>query len=292
MALVPRIDPLEPGVSAPYGRLMEPERNEVYERIPWETLDRGSGDRQWLVIAVAGAVVVAALAFSFMRSQPVTTTVMEPVPAAAPSAVSPPPESTPTTVTSPVVMAEADLYAVDTEGFADLAASHAEWFAVEYLSVDGSEQSRETLASLLPSGVPLPEAPEDTQVFVDWAGAQSVTETVPLSYHVEVVVRSLLAQGDGGFTRQPVTRMQVMVQIGDDGLPRVTSPPRVVETVPMPQNEMALSPVPEPIRAQVESTHGAVVGGIQQPDGGWLVVAMVIGPDGVTRPVTVAAPAP
>ena len=289
MALVPRIDPLEPGMVAPYGRLMEPERNEVYERIPWETLDRGGGDRQWLVIAVAGAVVVAALAFSFMRSQPVPTMQMEPVPATAPLAP-PPPEVTATTVSSPVVMAEADLYAVDTEALAHLAASHAEWFAVEYLSVDGSEQSRQTLASLLPSGVPLPEAPEGTQVFVDWAGVQNVTETVPLTYQVEVLVRSLLAQGDGGFARQPVTRMQVTVQIGEDGLPRVASPPRIVQTTPAPQIQMALSPVPEPIRAQVESAHGAVVGGVQQIDGSWLVVAMVVGPDGVARPVTVAAP--
>ncbi len=269
---------------------MEQERNEVYERIPWETLDRGGGDRQWLVIAVAGAVVVAALTFSFMRGQPMPTTQMEPVPATAPLAPSPPPEITPTTVTSPVVMAEADLFAVDPDTLAHLAASHAEWFAVEYLSVDGSEQSRQTLVSLLPSGVPLPEAPEGTQVFVDWAGTQSVTETVPLSYQVEVLVRSLLAQGDGGFTRQPVTRMQVTVQIGEDGLPRVASPPRIVQTVPAPPSQMALSPVPEPIRAQVESAHGAVVGGVQQADGSWLVVAMVIGTDGVTRPVTVAAP--
>ena len=267
---------------------MEPERNEVYERIPWETLDRGGGDRQWLVITVAGAVVVAALAFSFMRSQPVSTMQMEAVPTTAPLAP-PPPEVTATTVSSPVVMAEADLYAVDTEALAHLAASHAEWFAVEYLSVDGSEQSRQTLASLLPSGVPLPEAPEGTQVFVDWAGVQNVTESVPLSYQVEVLVRSLLAQGDGGFTRQPVTRMQVTVQIGEDGLPRVASPPRIVQTTPAPQIQMALSPVPEPIRAQVESSHGPVVGGAQQIDGSWLVVAMVVGPDGVARPVTVAA---
>ena len=47
-----------------------PFRFEVYERIPWETLDKQSGDRQWLVIAVAGAVAVGALAYSFVKSQP------------------------------------------------------------------------------------------------------------------------------------------------------------------------------------------------------------------------------
>ena len=35
---------------------MEPERNEVYERIPWETLEEKKPDRQWLMLAVAGAI--------------------------------------------------------------------------------------------------------------------------------------------------------------------------------------------------------------------------------------------
>lgn len=270
---------------------METERNEVYERIPWETLDRAGGDRQWLVIAVAGAVAVGALAFSFMRGQPAPAPAVSQVAeSAAPPAPAPTVADTMTTVASPLVVAEADLYALDADRLADLAASHAEWFAVEYLSVDGSDQSRQSLASLLPAGVPLPEAPAGTQVFVDWAGARTVTETDPMTYRVEVVVRSLLAQGDGGFSRQPVTRMEVTVVIGEDGLPRVARPPVIVETPASTQAEMALSPVPEAIRAQVESTHGAVVGGLPQADGTWLVVAMVIGPDGVTRPVAVAAP--
>ncbi|MGH8944772.1 MAG: hypothetical protein ACRDVL_01315 [Acidimicrobiia bacterium] len=270
---------------------MESERNEVYERIPWETLDRGGGDRQWLVIAVAGAIAVGAVAFSFMRGQPVpppaSAPIAEPAPAPAPTA---PVESVPTTVSSPLVVAEADLYAVDTDHLADLAAAHAEWFAVEYLSVDGSDQSRQVLASLLPSGIPLPEASQGTQVFVDWAGAQAVTETAPLTYQVEVVVRSLVDRGEGGFTRQPATRMEVVVAVGEDGLPRVVRPPRLIETPPSSPAEMALTPVPEAVKSQVESTHGTVVGGVAQPDGTWLVVALVTGADQVTRPVTVIVP--
>lgn len=270
---------------------METERDEVYERIPWETLDRGSGDRQWLVIAVAGAVVVGALAFSFMRGQPVSAPTVSPV--AEPTVpIAPPPtaESPATTVGSPLVVAEADLFAVDTDQLSGLAAAHAEWFAIEYLSVDGSEQSRQTLASLLPAGVPLPEVPEGVQVFVDWARARAVTETAPMSYEVEVVVRSLLAQGEGGFTRQPVTRMEVPVVIGEDGLPKVSRPPRLLDPLPAQQAQMALSPVPDPIKAQVEARHGPVVGGVSQPDGTLLVVTMVTGTDQVTRPVVVVAP--
>jgi hypothetical protein len=277
---------------------METERDEVYERIPWETLDRGGGDRQWLIIALAGAVAVGALAFSFMRGQPapapMATPSVEPsAPALEPSvpaASAPTMDSPSPTVASPLVVAEADLYAADSEHLVALAAAHAEWFAIEYLSVDGSDQSRQTLVSLLPEGIPLPEAPEAVQVFVDWAGARAVTEIAPLEYEVEVLVRSLLAQGDGGFIRQQVTRLEVAVVIGDDGLPRVSRPPRLLEPLASAQSRMPLSPVPEPIKSQVESSLGAVVGGLPQPDGTWLVVAMVTGPDGVTRPVTVTAP--
>lgn len=272
---------------------MEPERNEVYERIPWETLDRPAADRQWLIIAVAGAVAVGALAYSFMRGQPVATAVpAETIPGAiAPLPEPSAPATTPDTVaTAPLVVAEEDLYAVDTENLAELAASHAEWFAVEYLSVDGSEQSRQTLASLLPAGIPLPEAPPGTQVFVDWAGARGVTEIDPVTFLVEVTVRSLLARGEEAFTRQPVSLLEVEVSVGEDGLPRVSLPPKLLPVPAVTPAQNALSPVPDTVRAQAEAAHGPVVGGEPQPDGSWLVVAMVTGPDQVTRPVTVAVP--
>ena len=41
---------------------MEPERNEVYERIPWETLEDKKPDRQWITLGVAGAIVLGAVA--------------------------------------------------------------------------------------------------------------------------------------------------------------------------------------------------------------------------------------
>ena len=260
---------------------MEQERNETYERIPWETLEKPRGDRQWIMLAVAGAVAVGALAYSFVTSRPPTPPpadhahqVVEqhpgmehppptPVPA-APAAPAPIP-----TVTSPIVVAEADLYAVDPARLVESVVAHAEWFAVEYFSLDGSEESRSTLAALLPSGIPLPEASPDTQVFVDWVGAQTVTEVGPLTYEVEVVVRSLMAQGDGGFVRQPARVATVQVMIGEDGLPRVTRPPAVEQTPEVAPMVMNLVEVPEQIREQVEQTHGTVVGGEPLPDGRW-----------------------
>ena len=49
--------PLERRIRLTYVRGMEQERNEVYERIPWETLDQKKGDRQWIMFAVAGAIM-------------------------------------------------------------------------------------------------------------------------------------------------------------------------------------------------------------------------------------------
>lgn len=268
---------------------MEPERQETYERIPWETLEKKSGDRQWIVYAVAGAVVLGALAYSFMRNQPVPPPAAEPPAAApatvpgttAPSIVS----STPSTAASPVVVAEADLYAVDPERLVDQVIAHAEWVAIEYMAVDGSEQSREVLTSLLPRGTPLPEAPEGVQVFVDWVRARSVTKTGPTSFDVGVLVRSLASGGDDGFVRQPPTLVSMSVEVAGDGIPRVTSVPSLEPAAPGTPAELALSQPPEDVVSDIE---GEVVGGVQRADGGWDLVVRLAGPDGVVRPVTIS----
>jgi hypothetical protein len=267
---------------------MESEREEVYERIPWETLERRGGDRQWMVYAVAGAVTLGALAYSFTRSQPtapmspeapVATTL--PAASAEPTIVGPP-----STVASPLVVAEADLYAVDPERLLDQVSSHAEWFAVEYISVDGSDASRELLSSLLPMGIPVPAAPETTQVFVDWASVMEVSETGPLSYAVEVLVRSLMSDGETGFVRQQPRLVVVSVEIAADGQARVTGAPSIAMATTTDQAAITLAPVPDEVAAQATEA-GEVLGGIQLPDGSWEVVVMAVGPDGVRRPMAV-----
>ncbi|MFV1961094.1 MAG: hypothetical protein ACC658_04595 [Acidimicrobiia bacterium] len=272
---------------------MDEERQEVYERIPWETLEKQGGDRQWLVVAVAGAVAVGALAYSFMKSQPAPAPAPTPVAAAVtdpPVTLATAPAAPVTTSQTPLLLAEADLYAIEPERFIDQAKALAEWFAVEYFAVDGSEQSQATLGSLMPSGVPLPEAPSGTQVFVDWVGVQSVTETAPLAYDIGVLVRSLMAQADGGFVRQPTRLATIGVVIGDDGLPRVARPPSVTMSTGSSPLTMTLTPLPASIQEQVESVYGSVVGGEQLEDGRWRVVAMVEGVDGVRRPTVVTVP--
>ncbi|MFO7298974.1 MAG: hypothetical protein DIU67_002125 [Actinomycetes bacterium] len=271
---------------------MEPERHETYERIPWEALEARRTDPGRVVIVVSVAVALGALAFSFMRNQtaaPPQTLAREPAGPAVPVATAPPVQQPvpQTAAPPPTAITEADLYAVEPERLAAAAAAHAEWFAIEYVSADGSQASRDTLASLLPAGVPLPEVPEGVQVYVDWAGAMTVTEVAPLTYEVEVLVRSLVSSPDGAFTRQPPRRVLVEVAVSTEGAPRVTRPPTVSAGEAAAPQPMALGALPESLKAEVEAAHGPVVGGEPLPSGGWRVVVMATDPDGVRRPRTV-----
>lgn len=270
---------------------MDNERNEVYERIPWETLEKRGVDRQWLYIGLAAAIALGALAYSFMKNQPVEApSSPEAVAATTATVVTTPPGTVPSTVASPLVVAEADLYAVEPERLIDAAVAHAEWFAVEYFSVDGSELSRNTITSLLPSGIPAPEAPADTQVFVDWAGAQRISEVAPFTYEVDVVVRSLVSRGEDGFVRQPPRMIRVELRVGEDGTPYVSGAPVRLEAPTSAPAPVSLQAVPADLEAQFGDV-GSIVGGLQEADGGWRVVAMVEDADGVIRPTTVQMPA-
>lgn len=272
---------------------MDTERNEVYERIPWEHLDKQAVDKQWLLVGLAGAVALGALAYSFMKNQPVESIAAAPV-AKQTVAQDPPPTvaagpTTLATLASPVVVSEADLYAVDPQRMAEAVSAHAEWFAVEYFSVDGSVAPSETLRSLLPAGAPLPEAPPGTQVFVDWVGTHQLNQTGDFDYEVDVLVRSLAATSESGFVRQPLRAIRVDVSIAGDGEPRIVSPPMPIAVPAATAGRVELTEVPEDVRAAVAET-GIAIGGVPQPDGGWRVLVMATGSDGVTRPLMVDVP--
>jgi hypothetical protein len=261
------------------------ERDEVYERIPWEMLEKRPKDRNLTVIVGAGAVALGAIAFSFMRSQP----------APVPETVSTPVATTPVTEPSipavsaspaPLVISEADLFAVDPERLMETAATHAELIAVEYFTADPST----AVGPLMPSGVPDPQAPEGTQVYVDWVGATSVTEIGPLSYSVEVAVRSLVSAADAPFVRQPTMLIDVDVILDETGTPHLARPPGLARALERTPSTLTLTALPTEIQTQIETTVGPVVGGEPMSDGRWRVVALATGADGVVRPVTVIAP--
>jgi hypothetical protein len=274
-----------------------PERNEVFERIPWETLEERKPDRQWMMLAVAGAIVLGALAYTWSNNRaapvPITTT-LAPAPATQAAAAAPPaaPAVSGTTVPTPVVTAEADLYAVHPERAIDRAIAHAEWFVAEYLTVDGSEESTATLAALLPVGIPLPVAPDGTRVFVEWVRAAEIEEIGDLTYRVTVLARSLAAEAGGDYVRQPPLGLDVDVSVAGDAA-QVLSAPRVAPAVIGQAHQLPIGEVPEEVATAAMQDSGGteVVGGVQGGDGGWQVIVMAPGPGGVARPVTVSVPA-
>jgi hypothetical protein len=262
-------------------------RDEVYERIPWEMLEKRGGDRQWLVYVVAGAVALGVLAYSMIRNQPATHTTVAPIPSESTLAAHVTvPATTAATTAAPLVVAEADLYAIEPERLMDRVAAHAEWLAVEYVSFDGSEESLGTLQLLLPSGAPLPEGPSGTQVFVDWVSASAVEQVGPVDYVVDVLVRSLVSSGESGFTRQPPRLVVVAISLDDTGTPRAAAIPRTEPVAPAAALEMDLTEVPPEVLADLGVSE-SVVGGRQLQDGSWELVILDTGSDGVTRPASI-----
>ncbi|HEU5113577.1 MAG TPA: hypothetical protein VFU96_09675 [Acidimicrobiia bacterium] len=277
---------------------MEPERHETYERIPWETLEEKKPDRQWLMMAVAGAVVLGALAYSFMSSRPApvpVTSSVAPVDPEITVPLPPPAQAMAPAVpsTAPIVTAEADLYAVHPERVIDRAVAHAEWFVAEYLTVDGSDEGRAALTALTPTGVPLPTATEGARVFVEWVRASAVEEIGQLLYRVTVLARSLAAAPNAEYQRQAPLQIEVDVSVAGEA-PQVVMAPRVSPAPSGPAHQLALAPVPDEVGAAALQQAGAseVVGGKQAPDGAWQVVVLAEMPDGVSRPVSVLVPPP
>lgn len=271
---------------------MEEKRDEVYERIPWETLEKPGGDRQWVVLGVAAAIVAGALGYTFVSSraaQPEMPVASVPVAAAdspqLPASPAPIPAAVPPATTLPTVIAEADLYAVPPQRLADAAGAHAEFFVVEYLTVDGTGQEPALLRSLLPTDVPLPAAPEGLVVFVEWVGAIETAEIGVGRFQVDVLARYMVAQDGAPYQRAQPEVLSVEVEVDDSGArvasaPVISSPPT---NTPMP---MGIVDLPPEIAASVATQRpdAEVVGGVSKADGSWQVLLLAKTAAGITRP--------
>lgn len=281
-----------PGV---YVRKMEDKREEIYERIPWETIENPRKDQRTLVIGLAAAVVAGALVYSFMSRpaieptsiQPgVTEARPEPEPTPIPVPTLPPVAPAPTT---PSNISEADLYAVAPETLRSVASAHAEWFVIEYLSYDGSSDDA-NLRALLPGDIPLPSAPPDTLVFVEWVGAMAVEEVEVGRYRVEVVARYMVAPDGQTFQRVPPEVLVVDVVVDDSG-PHVTTAPAAAPLTPLPASSAQLAEVPTEIAAKVSDAYpGSEIVGGKPGESGWMVVILNQAVGGVIRPESVLIP--
>lgn len=270
---------------------MDEKNQEVYERIPWETLEKQGGDRQWLILGIAGAVVAGSLGYSFMSNQPaplppppteVATAVTVPSTTLAPVApVAPPPQPAPSVVT------EADLYAVDPDRLATEAAAHARWVVREYLAQDGSSEQG-VLRGLLPADVPLPSTPEGVLVFVEWVDSTGVEEVDVGTYRVDVLARYMVSADGGDYQRVDPEIFTLDIEM-TDGYPRLLGAPGVRAIDSPTTAGLGLGGVPDAVAAEVEALRpgSEIVGGYVDQGGTWNVVVLATGPGGVIRPETV-----
>ncbi len=270
---------------------MEEKREEIYERIPWETLENPKNDRQTLIIGIAAAVVVGALVYSFVsnrQSVPPAPAAVEPTAQLAPAAPAPTVESlAPPPALTPPNITEADLYAVAPAALSEVAAAHAEWFVLEYLTVDGSQENP-TLRMLLPGDIPIPSAPEGARVFVEWVRALSTEEIDVGIYSVDVLARYMVAPDGQTYERVAPELLSVVVAVSESGA-QVTTAPTAGPAITAPSAAASLVEVPSGIVDLVlgDNPNADVVGGIQSSTGAWQVVAMVPTSGGIVRPVLI-----
>lgn len=238
--------------------------DERLDSVPWEHLIKPPrGGRRTPILIVAGAIVLAAVVASAARTvwpnppvTPVTESLSPPVtqgrdvdlPVTAAAHLEDIVTSQ-TTVPADVV-SEADLRAVDSSAVADTVSAYAEWFALEWFTVDGPESG----VNQFLVGAPSPTQDATARSFVESATAVSVLASGPDSYEVVVVVRTLSAFGTDGFVRQPARAILVPVGIDDSGVSvlDVPSPTALPLTVSKPAESVAGEAPPGVVKAAVE----------------------------------------
>lgn len=211
----------------------EPERGEdteveVFERIPWESLERAGGDRRWIAYLMAGVLVLGAVGVSLGRQMtpaptPVGSTAPPTVPSSQPVAgpptgdVSAPPTST-TTAPEAGLWSEADLMALADSPVELTAAAVAEWFIRDHFTRDGADGGRS---------------------FVEWAGTVGFTWTDAARAAVTVALVRLAAEEEADYRRLDPEGWEVHLELDEEGWTVVDGPfmaegglPRVVISTP------------------------------------------------------------
>ena len=286
-----------------------PPDREVFESVPWEHLvDLRPDRRRWLYLGagmVVVAVLVAGVAMTFRPGSEAVSVAPAPAPTGPPVTAdhgpittggSAPTEPVPApSVTSvlpgPGVYSEADLMAgAPVGGMSSLAASVAEWFVVEWFTIDGD---RAAPAWALP-GPDVRPAGDGIRSFVEWAGAVGVEEVEPGVHAVDVVVRRLAATDGVSFRRIPTAAVRVVVDLTGE-VPAVRDLPRPVPLQPGEVGDIVGTeePVTDPPAGMLEAAAGAVgaepadVQGMWSVGGRWRAVVRVADAGGTAWPVAV-----
>lgn len=215
--------------------------SEERELIPWSSLvaetDRGL-DRRWLAVAaLVGVVVVAGVVLSLQdRGQPAAaTSAVVTTTTSSMAAIEPSPA---------MVVTEEELTAsaVDVHGPTEVlvVAARAEWFTMDWFTVDGSAETQRSIREALAPELEPPSLPHDDpgpQTFVEWARAVKVDHMGDDAYDVTVLFRTIHAS-DAGFERDPVRAVSFALSIseGQVAVARMPTPANVdaAMTVVMP----------------------------------------------------------
>jgi hypothetical protein len=192
--------------------------SEERELIPWSSLvaetDRGF-DRRWLVAAaLVGFVLVAGVVLSLRdRGQPAPATgAVATTTTSSMAAIEPSPA---------MVVTEEELTArtVDVHGSDEVpvVAARAEWFTMDWFTVDGSAETQRSLRAALADDLVASSLPHDDpgpQTFVEWARTVHVDHIDEDAYEVIVLFRTIHAS-DSGFERDPVRAVSFSVSTSE-----------------------------------------------------------------------------
>lgn len=224
----------------------------VTEHIPWEQLTvQPTKDRRMLWYGIAaGVLVVGLLAVIISRlgpssgemqpvtqAAPVAAAVAQPAvapvaPAAAPAAV-PAAAPAPAPVAAPLaerpLLSEADLMASGGEVPLRAAAAAAEWFVLEFYTLDPSEPWLERVTAASGMSIPaeaVPVPPEgETVSYVEWTRARSVKQIGAERFRASVLMRRMVARDGEVYRRLPTEEAVVEIILEADGLARAASLP-------------------------------------------------------------------
>lgn len=173
---------------------------EVFERIPWESLEEKT-DRRWMAYALAGVVVLGAVGVSLGRQMSAGP---EPVPTTAgPVSITLESEAVAPATTAGVAAApspattwsEADLMALPAETIETAAMAMAEWYVVDFFTRDD---------------------PQGDRSFVEWARASQVEWETPISARVTVLVRRLAAIAEEPYHRLEAEAWVVEMELDEE----------------------------------------------------------------------------
>lgn len=221
--------------------------DQVSEHLPWEHLTiPPARDRRFLIYGVAAGLVIAVLGVVLVRQLqgPSPEDLAQVIPVTAPRETTPieevtpiphPAVSEPTTTSAlagpeaPRELSEADLRAVEPGSTHQQVAAQAEWFVLEFFTLDPSDPWRDRVETASGLRFPSDLAPDTsggtTVSYVEWTQTRSVEQIGQETFQATVLIRRLVAPDGTDFHRLPTERATVILQVEPDGRIRAASLP-------------------------------------------------------------------